>query len=168
MSVLPKWYAAVVVVLLREEHVPVEWSELHIGAERVVNCEHMQALLTSIPQAHSEWQQDRREDWVPGFFKYQTTFVTSLDVRTAFDMAEPSVVSRVLTSMEVQGHAVAALFEEMKDLRSSACCENCETEFGYPERGCPNVMENSCRICAVEKLKKHGRPRGLGWWRRRW
>ena len=37
-----KWFAAVVVCLLQED---VEWRELHFGAERGLNCEHMQALL---------------------------------------------------------------------------------------------------------------------------
>ena len=48
MSVLAKWYAAVVVGLLHKEPEPIEWKELHVGAERSTNCEQMQALLTNI------------------------------------------------------------------------------------------------------------------------
>ena len=43
LLVLVKWYATVLVGLLQEEPEPVEWRELHVGAERSVNCEHMQA-----------------------------------------------------------------------------------------------------------------------------
>ena len=32
--------------LLHEEKEPFEWRSLHVGAERGVNCEHVQALLT--------------------------------------------------------------------------------------------------------------------------
>ena len=52
-----------------------------------------------------------------------TTFVASLDV------AKPSVVSRILTYMWIHWHVVAALLEEMKDGRGTACFENSETEF---------------------------------------
>ena len=40
MSVLAKRHAAVVGRLLQEAE-PIEWKELHIGAERSVNCDHM-------------------------------------------------------------------------------------------------------------------------------
>ena len=66
---------------------PIEWKELHVGAEREVVCEHMQALLTYILQRHWQWQEEPRDAWVPGF-KDQTPFVASLHVRTAFDVAK--------------------------------------------------------------------------------
>ena len=45
MSVLAKWYAAVVVGLLHEEPEPTEWN---VEDERGFNCEHMHVLLTTI------------------------------------------------------------------------------------------------------------------------
>ena len=42
LSVFSKWYTTVPVDLLPEE--PTEWKSLCVGAERGVNCEHMQAL----------------------------------------------------------------------------------------------------------------------------
>ena len=57
--------------------------------------------------------------------------MVTLDVRTAFDMAKPAVVSRILTFSGVHGHVAAALLKEMQDVRGSACFENCETEFRY-------------------------------------
>ena len=66
LSVLSEWYTTVVVNLLHEEKEPVESSKLHVGAERGVNCEHMQALVTYIFPRHWEWKEDRRIDLQPG------------------------------------------------------------------------------------------------------
>ena len=98
---------------------PSEWQRLHVGAERGLNCEHMQALITNIFQRHWEWQEDRRVDLQPGRYRYKTAFRASLDVNTAFDVAKPSVVSKILTLMSVHGHLTAALLAEMQDVRGS-------------------------------------------------
>ena len=42
---------------------------LHVGAERRVNFEHVQALLTIIYKRHWEWQEDRRDEWTRGFLQ---------------------------------------------------------------------------------------------------
>ena len=55
LSVFCKWYATVLVGLLHEEMESVEWKSLHVEAERGVNCEHMQALVTNMFQRHWEW-----------------------------------------------------------------------------------------------------------------
>ena len=57
-------------------------------------------------------------------------YMASLDVKTAFDVAKPSV-SKILSLIGTHGHVVAALLAEMQDLKGSACFENCETEFRY-------------------------------------
>ena len=69
LGVFSKWYTTVLVDLLHKEKEPMEWRKLHVGAERGVNCEHMQALLTNILQRHWEWQEDRRTDLEPGFLQ---------------------------------------------------------------------------------------------------
>ena len=79
--------------LLHEEKEPIEW----MGADRGVNCEHMQGLLTNLLQKHWEWQENRRKDLEPGKFKYKTMYMASLDVKTAFDVAKPSVVSKIFS-----------------------------------------------------------------------
>ena len=96
---------------------------------REVNCEHMQVLLTSLLQKHWEWQEDRRLDLEPRKFRYRTMYLASLDVKTAFDVARPRVVSKILTLIGTHDHVVAALLAEMQDVKGSACFENCETEF---------------------------------------
>ena len=70
-------------------------------------------------------------DLEPGMFKYKTMFMASLDVKTAFDVAKPLVVSKILSLIGAHGHVVAALLAEMQDVKGSACLENCETEFRY-------------------------------------
>ena len=131
LSVFSKWYTTVLVDLLREEKEPIECMSLHVGAERGVNCEHMQALLTNLQQKHWKWQENRRKDWGPGKFRYKTMYMASLDVKTAFDVARPSVVSKILSIIGTHGHVVAALLAEMHNVKGSACFENCETEFRY-------------------------------------
>ena len=66
LSVFSKWYTTVLVELQHEEKEPIAWRNLHVGTERGVNCEHMQALLTNILHRHWEWQEDRRTDLEPG------------------------------------------------------------------------------------------------------
>ena len=50
--------------------------------------------------------------------------MASLDVKTASDVARPSVVSRILSLTGVHGHVAKALLAEMQDVRGSACFEN--------------------------------------------
>ena len=113
LSVFSKWYATVLVDMLRDEKEPSEWKRLHVEAERGVNCEHMRALVTNIFQRHWEWQEDRRVDLQPGRFRYNTAFMANLDVKNAFDVAKPSVVSKILTLTGAHGHLTAALLAEM-------------------------------------------------------
>ena len=49
LSVFSTWYTTVLVDMLHEEKEPSEWKRLHVGAERGVNGEHMQALVANIP-----------------------------------------------------------------------------------------------------------------------
>ena len=97
LSVFSRWYTTVLVDLLHEEKEPIEWMSLHVGVQRGVNCEHMQSLLTNLLQKHWEWQENRRKDLELGKFKYKTMYMASLDVKTAFDVAKPSVVSKILS-----------------------------------------------------------------------
>ena len=95
LSVFSKYYIAVLVDLLHEEEEPIEWKKLHVGAERSVNCEHMHVTMTNLLQKHWEWQENRNKSWEPGKFSYRTMYRASLDVKTAFDVAKPSVVSKI-------------------------------------------------------------------------
>ena len=69
--------------------------------------------------------------------------MASLDVKTAFDVAKPSAASKILSLTGVHGHVVAALLDEMKDVR--------DTRKMFPpwRRGCSAVRRRG-QICIVE------------------
>ena len=140
--------------MLHEEKELIEWMNLHVGAERGVNCEHMQVSLTNLLQKHWEWQENRRKDWEPGKFRYKTMYMASLDVKTAFDVARPSVVSKILSLIGTHGHVVAALLAEMQDVKGSACFETCETEFRSRRGGSTGSVVTGCKISPLESRRK--------------
>ena len=94
--------------------------------------------------------------------------VASLDVKTAFDVAKPSKVSRILSSTGIHGHAAAALLAEMQDVQGSACFANCETEFRCSKcirQGGSNVVESRGQMRVMESRGKveHQRDLPSGW-----
>ena len=99
-------------------------------------------------------------DLQPGFYGNTTAFMASLDVKTAVDVAKPSVVSRILTLTGVHGHLTAALLAEMQDDREFARLENSETEFQvfsvHPPRwrGSSGAVGTCGQIRAVESRRK--------------
>ena len=113
-----------------------------VGAERGVNCEHMHVLVTNSWQKHWEWKEDRW-DAVPGVGRQMTTFMASLEVRT-FDVAKPGVPSDVLASVGTRGHVVAALLEEMKDIRRSACLRTARRSLDTPDASGKGVWRLWC------------------------
>ena len=100
-----------------------------------VNCEHMQALVTNMFQRHWEWQEDRWTDIQPGMCRYNTAFMASLDVKKAFDVAKPSVVSHILTLTGVHGHLAAALLAaSAKEVWRLLCCGDASPNMCFKER----------------------------------
>ena len=65
---------------------------------------------------HWEWQEDRRIDLQPGLYRYNTAFVVRLDVKAAFNMAKPSVVSKIFSLVGVHGH-----FDSRFTRRNATC-----------------------------------------------
>ena len=105
-----------------------------LGSE-IIN---FQAWLTNILQRHWEWQEDRRTDLGPGFYRYNTAFVASLDVKTSFDVAKPSVVSRILSLTGVHDHA-AAVENGETNLRCSRCIRQGALEAPVLWRACGQI-----------------------------
>ena len=73
--------------------------------------------MTNLLQKNWEWQEGRRLDWEPRKFRYNTLYMASLDVKTTFDVARPSVVSEILTLIGTHGLVVAAILAEMQDVK---------------------------------------------------
>ena len=103
LNVFSKWYTTVLVNLLHEEKEPFprgsrergQWRA-HAGPGKEKNPETLGVA-------------GRRTDrFAARFYRYNTTFMASLDVKTAFDVAKPSVVSRILTLTRSHGHVAAA------------------------------------------------------------
>ena len=57
--------------------------------------------------------------------------MTSLDVKTSFDVVKSSVVSKVLSLTGAHEHVTTTLLTEIQDVQGLICFENCETEFRY-------------------------------------
>ena len=151
MSVLAEWYVAVMVGLLQEEPELVEWKALAVGAEGMVNCEHMQALLTIFFAETLGVAGGSARDVGSGVQVTHTAFVASLDVRTAFDVATPSVVSRIPNCMVTHGPVVAALLEKMKDVRGSASGITRRSFVWHDAQGRAAWRGKGGRICIVKR-----------------
>ena len=85
LSLFSEWYATVLVDLLLEEKKPVEMEEFARGSRERRLRTHAIPSYTYIPETW-EWQEDRRTDLQPGFYRKNTAFMASLDVKTAFDV----------------------------------------------------------------------------------
>ena len=94
--------------------------------------------------------------------------MASLYVKTAFDVAKPPVVSKILTLTGVHGHLTAALLVEMQDVRGSASFETsgrnsgilgASAKEGWRHLYCGDALPNMC--CG--QLKKNGRPKAGGY-----
>ena len=90
--------------------------------------------------------------------------MASLDVKTAFDVANPSVVAKILSLIGTHCHVVAALLAEMQDVKGSARFENCgDGIFVTPSASGREEWRHQC--CGggwlstyFGKLKKDGKP----------
>ena len=111
-SVFSEWKTTVQADLLHEEKEPIEWMSLHAEAERGVGGP-LDRFGTRISTTTIR------------------LFMASLDVKKAFEVTKPSMVSRILSMTGVHGHVAAALQLEMHDVQGSFCFEKCETEFRY-------------------------------------
>ena len=118
--------------------------------------------MVYIFQRHWEWQEDRRTDLQPGLYRDNVAFVASLDVKTAFDVAKPSVVARILTLTGVHGQLTAALLAEMQDARGSACFE----KFRYSRcirQGGVEAPALWCRVAKYVLWKAEEQWKTNGW-----
>ena len=102
--------------MLMDEGDPMERSKLNVGAERGVNCEHVQVLVTEgLGMARGQEGQGNSRDG-----QAQCGIYVSLAVRTTFGVGKPSLVAQILTHAgRDDGH------------EGSAGSENCEARLRY-------------------------------------
>ena len=77
--------------------------------------------LTNVPQRHWEWLEDRWDEWVLGFLRSGDGVCGQPEREDGVRCCQ--ALCCTLT------RCGSFLFAEMKDVRSSACFENCEPEF---------------------------------------
>ena len=64
-----------------------------MGGQEEAGCEHNKVLLANLLQPHWAWQGDRQAPRRQGVHKCSTTYMASLDVKKAFDVARPKVIA---------------------------------------------------------------------------
>ena len=78
--------------LLHEEKEPAEWRRLHVGAEREVS---IGSICGPHGRMYCRSTGSERKDLVLWYFRYNTAFMASLDMKTAFDVVKPSVAPKI-------------------------------------------------------------------------
>ena len=105
----------------------------------------------------------------PGFYRFNTAFLASLDEKTAFDVAKFSVVARIFSLTRVHGHVAAALLAEIQGFQGSACFENCETQFSCIRQGgveAPVLWRRVAKYVVESRGKVEGQKTGTYFQRR--
>ena len=59
-----------------------------------------------------------------------TMYLASMDIKTAFDVARPRHVAKIMESHDTHGWLIAALLREMSGLEGKA--EVCRKKYGKP------------------------------------
>ena len=89
-SVMSKWYASCVVMLMERERASTRIVEQAlVGGINNISCQHLQVMLTNLLQKHWELQEHRGTMMIHGCVVRPTMFLASLDIKTAFDEARP-------------------------------------------------------------------------------
>ena len=66
----------------------------------VNSCQHLELLFAHLFQKHLEWQVDRRSACRQGSARRPTMLVARMDIKTAFDVARPKHIAKVLEAQD--------------------------------------------------------------------
>ena len=117
-----------ILLRLEKEKKPEKWKNLHIGGVEGISCQHLQVMVTNLPQKHWEWQEGKNSVMKHGTVVRPTMYMASLDIKTAFDEAKPKHVVKIMDGHNTHGWLIAALLREMSGLSRMAsfeCVESC-------------------------------------------
>ena len=114
---MPKWCATYVVLRLDRERELEGWKQLHVSGIDGISCQHLQVLMTQPLLKHWEWQEDRVKNVWHDNEKKPTMYLANMDIKTAFDMARPKHIAKLVVDQDFHGWLTAALFREMADLK---------------------------------------------------
>ena len=81
--------------------------------------------MTNLVQKHWEWQEDRRPMMRHGSVKRPTMYLANMDIKTAFDVARPKHIERMIEDHDVHGWIIAALLRQMAGLEGQDTFVEC-------------------------------------------
>ena len=155
-SVMSKWYASCIILRLEKEKQPEKWKNLHVGGVDGMSCQHMHEMVTNLLQKHWEWKEEKNPVMKHGTVVKPTMYLASLDIKTAFDEAEPKHAAKIMDNHNTHRWLIAALLREMSGL-------------SRPPLNAWNATVASTDACDKEAWKHHNsgrkwQPRfGLVW-----
>ena len=126
-SVMSKWYASCVMMLVEREPVPEVWNRLVVGGINNRSCQHLQVMMTNLLPKHWEWQENREPMKKHGCVVRPTIFRASFDIMTAFDDARPKHVANKTEKQSIHGWLMSALLRKMSELQGRAIFEEVDT-----------------------------------------
>ena len=71
-----------------------------MGGIDVISCQHLELLFAHLFQKHLEWL-DGRSVCRQGSARRPTMFVARMDIKTAFDVARPKHIAKVLGAQDI-------------------------------------------------------------------
>ena len=124
---MSRWYASCILLRLEKEKESEKWKNLFFGGVDGISCQHLQVMVTNLPQTHWKWQEERNPVMRHGTVARPTMYLASLDIKTAFDEAKPKHVARIMDNHNTHGWIIAALLREMSRLSGMATFECVES-----------------------------------------
>ena len=109
---MSKWYASCIILRWLEN-----WKNLHVGSVEGMSSQHLQVLMTNLPQKDWEWQEEGNPTLKHGSAVRPTMDLASLDIKTAFDEAKPKHVVQILDKHDTHEWLVAALLRDVRARR---------------------------------------------------
>ena len=102
---------------------------MHVGGIEGISCQHLQVMMTQLPQKHWEWQEDRRHNVWHRSENRPTMYTGSMDIKTASDH-----IAKCLVEQDTYGWITAAMLSGMEGLEGHATFEDVERRFNLTRR----------------------------------
>ena len=97
----------------------------------VFSGQHLQVLMTQLHQKHWKWPEDRKTNVWHGSEKRPTMYVASMDINTAFVVARPKHIAKMMGDQDVHGWITTALLREMTGMDGQTTFEIVESKFQF-------------------------------------
>ena len=108
-SVMSKWYAARIILRLEGEEESEGWKQLDVGGIGGISCRHLQVLMTLLQSGR---RTGGRTCVATASRGDPAMYLTSMDIKTAFDVARPMHTAKITGDHNVHGWITAAILRE--------------------------------------------------------